>query len=62
VAVWAMLATIWAVGVPFYLRFLVALCQELRRVKVCYLVRIEPTASGVPVIELRRKPLRARAA
>jgi len=60
---WVMLATVWAVGVPFYLRFLVALCKEVRRVKVCYLVRLQPTVREVSVMEPRReKALRADAA
>ncbi len=62
-AAWVMLATVWTIGVPFYLRFLVALYKEIRHVKICYLVRIQPTASEVPLIEQRQeKILRARAA
>lgn len=62
-AVWVMLATFWIVGVPFYVRFLVALCGEIRHVKICYLVRIEPTTSEVALIKPRQeRTLRARAA
>jgi hypothetical protein len=62
-AAWVMLATVWTVGVPFYLRFLVALCKEFRHVKMCYLVRIQPTVSEVPLIEKKQeKMLGARAA
>ena len=61
--VWITLATVWTVGVPFYLRFLVAVCGELRRLKTCRLVRIQPAPSEVPVIELKqKKTLHARAA
>jgi len=61
--VWAGLATVWAVGVPFYLRFLVALFGELRRVRVGYLVRIQPATSEIPLVELgQKKTLHARAA
>jgi hypothetical protein len=62
-AAWVMLVTAWTVGVPFYLRFLVALCGELRRVKICRLVRLQTTPRELPLVELKQeKKLRARAA
>ena len=56
-AAWVMLATVWTVGVPFYLRFLVALYNEIRHVKICCLVRIQPTPSEVPLSEQRQKKI-----
>jgi uncharacterized protein (UPF0179 family) len=41
--VWFILTAICAVGVSFYLRYLVALCKECRFTRICYLVRLEPT-------------------
>jgi len=62
-AAWVILATVWTVGVPFYLRFLVALFREVRQVKICYLVRIQPAVREVPLIESKQeKMLHARAA
>lgn len=39
---WFILTAICAVGVSFYLRYLVALCKECRVTRVCYLIRMEP--------------------
>jgi len=41
---WFILTAICAVGVSFYLRYLVALCKECRFTRICYLVRLEPKA------------------
>jgi hypothetical protein len=41
---WFILTAICAVGVSFYLRFLVALCKEWRFTRICYLTRLEPKA------------------
>lgn len=62
-AAWMMLVTVWTVGIPFYLRFLVAVCGELRRLKICRLVRIQPIPRAVALIESEQeKTLHARAA
>jgi hypothetical protein len=60
---WFMLATVSAVGVPFYLRFLYALYKEAQHSTVCYLVRIHPTENEGSRIESKRgKTLPYRAA
>lgn len=41
---WFILTAICAVGVSFYLRYLVALCKEFRFTRICYLVCMEPKA------------------
>jgi hypothetical protein len=61
-AAWLILVVL-TLGVQFYIRFLVALCQEFRRMKIRYVIRIRPTLSRVPLSELKqKKQLRARAA
>jgi hypothetical protein len=58
-----MVATVWTIAVPFYLRFLVALFREVRRVKTCYLVRLQPAAREVSLVApAQEKALHARAA
>ena len=58
-----MLTAVLAVGVPFDLGFLVAICKELRRVRIGYLVRLQPAAGEASVIELKQERKRhARAA
>ena len=58
-----MLATVWTMAVPVYLRFLVALFREVRPVNTCYLVRLQPVTREVSVIEpTHEKALHARAA
>jgi hypothetical protein len=54
-AVWAILAIVGAVGVPFYLRFLIAMRGEWKRVQVFYLARIRPAVQEITVIEPKRK-------
>jgi len=50
-----MLATVWTIAVPFYLRFLAAVFKEVRRVRICYLVRLQPAVREVSVIECRHE-------
>jgi len=35
------ISTLCTLGVTFYLRFLIALCKECRRHRICYLVRLQ---------------------
>jgi hypothetical protein len=51
---WIVLA-ICAMALAFYVRFLVALCKELRYTRICYLVRIEPTTGEEPAVEPMRE-------
>jgi len=46
---------ICAVGVAFYLRFLIALWKESRHAWICYLVRLDPEAGANPVVPLLKK-------
>lgn len=41
---WFVMTAICALGILFYLRFLVALCKEYRFTRICYLVCLEPKA------------------
>jgi hypothetical protein len=50
-AVWVFLVTVCAVAIPFYLRFLVALCQEFRFARIGLLVRVKPTANDDSMVE-----------
>jgi hypothetical protein len=50
---WFVLATV-CIAVLFYVRFLVAICRECWRAKICYLARIEPAGNEIPVIEAKR--------
>jgi len=47
----AVLATVCAVGVPFYLRFLVALWKEAQHQKASNLVPIPLTANDISVLQ-----------
>jgi uncharacterized protein (UPF0179 family) len=38
----AAITALCAVSISFYLRFLIALCKECRRHRICYFVRLEP--------------------
>jgi hypothetical protein len=59
----AVFVTICAVAIPFYLRFLVAVFKECRYARICYLLRIEPTTHGEPVVEgMREESVSERAA
>ena len=46
------LASICAVAIAFYLRFLVALCSEYRFVRICYLACIQPAVVEGVVVEM----------
>lgn len=62
-AMWVVFATVCAVAVPFYVRFLVAMCREYRYARISYLVRIEPTAHEESVaVPTRRETMSERAA
>jgi hypothetical protein len=41
----AVITAVCSFGVAFYIRFLVALCQEWRHQRICYLVRLQPDSS-----------------
>ena len=56
----AILAIAALVGVPFYLRFLIALCGEYRAVRIRYLVRVQPAVVEIPLAD--RLPERVRRA
>jgi hypothetical protein len=57
------LASVCAVAIPFYVRFVVAMCTECRFAWIGYLVRIEPTANEPSVVEIRHEDeLSSRAA
>jgi hypothetical protein len=59
---WGLIFTV-CTALPFYLRFLIAICKECWHARICYLVRIEPTENRMPVVEAKRKPvMTARAA
>jgi hypothetical protein len=47
------LASICALAIAFYLRFLVALSGECHFARICYLVRIQPEAIELAVVEAR---------
>jgi hypothetical protein len=49
---WLTLASICAAAIPFYLRFLVALCKEYTFARNCYLVRIEPEVDQSPIDQM----------
>jgi hypothetical protein len=49
-AAWITFATVGVTGTIFYLRFLLALRGEWKRVSVCYLARIEPEPREIVVI------------
>jgi hypothetical protein len=53
-AMWFILTAICAVGVSFYLRYLVALCKECRFTRIRYLVRLEPKAHEGLMSEVAR--------
>ena len=48
---WVTLASICAAAIPFYLRFLVALCKECRFARICH-VRIEPADDESSIREM----------
>jgi hypothetical protein len=47
----AVMATVCAAGMAFYVRFLVALCTECVHRRICYLVRLEPRANQYSTLE-----------
>jgi hypothetical protein len=51
---WFILTAICAVGVSFYLRFLVALCEECRFTRIFHLVSLEPKAHEGLISEAAR--------
>jgi hypothetical protein len=60
---WFVLTAVCAVGVLFYLRFLIALCKECRFTRISYLVRLEPTVREESISETARgEPMSRRAA
>jgi len=50
-AAWVILAIVGAVGVPFYLRFLIAMRGEWTRVQIAYLARVRPAVQKIKVVE-----------
>jgi hypothetical protein len=48
----AVMGTVCAAGIAFYVRFLVALCTECLHRRICYLVRLEPARNEYPTLEL----------
>ncbi|MGB6473744.1 MAG: hypothetical protein WBF04_06645 [Candidatus Sulfotelmatobacter sp.] len=61
-AMWFVLTAICAMGILFYLRFLVALCKEYRFMRIGYLVRLEPTARQESMYEKARAEIGSRRA
>jgi hypothetical protein len=60
---WFILTAICAVGVSFYLRYLVALCKECHFTRVCCLVRLVPKAHhGLMAEAVRGETISRRAA
>lgn len=60
---WTIFLATCALGVPFYLWFLVAICKEFRGARVGCLVRIQPTSHEFASEESTRDQMpRARAA
>jgi hypothetical protein len=60
---WFILTAICAVGVSFYLRYLVALCKECRLTRIRYLLRLEPKAhEGLMSEAVRGETVSRRAA
>jgi hypothetical protein len=50
-------------AIPFYARFLIAICRERWHARICYLVRLECAENQIPAVEKRHEPvLEARAA
>jgi len=50
-------------AVPFYVRFLIAICRERWHARICYLVRLERAESEIPVVRERHESVvAARAA
>jgi hypothetical protein len=56
------LIAVCAVGVAFYLRFLIALCKEVFRTRICYLLRLEPDALKELNVEAERQETMLRRA
>ena len=56
------LTMVCGAGVAFYLRFLVALCKEVFRTRICYLVRLESSAQEQLIVETERKKITLRRA
>jgi hypothetical protein len=54
-AAWITFATVGVTGTIFYLRFLLALRGEWKRVSVCYLAHIEPAPREIVVIQPAHK-------
>lgn len=50
-------------AVPFYVRFLIAVCRERWHARICYLVLLEHGEHEIPVVEERHESVvEARAA
>jgi hypothetical protein len=59
----AVMGTVCAAGIAFYVRFLVAICTEFIHRRICYLVRLQSDSEEYPTLEpLERKKSIARAA
>ncbi len=54
--VMAAITTVFTLGVAFYVRFFIALCNESKRRWIGYLVRIEPGEEGSTEVDPQPKP------
>jgi hypothetical protein len=57
-AVWLLFTAVCAMGVAFYLRFLIALCKEVFHTRICYLVLLQPSTREERMSEVERKETR----
>jgi hypothetical protein len=49
-------------AVPFYVRFLIAICRERWHARICYLVRLEHAESKIPAVGERHESVIAAGA
>lgn len=42
-------------AIPFYVRFLIAICRERWHARICYLVRLESAENQIPAVEERHE-------
>jgi hypothetical protein len=56
--VWLVFTAVCAMGVAFYLRFLMALCKEGLHTRICYQVRLQPGTREEWMGEVERKETR----
>ena len=50
----AVMTALCTAGIAFYIRFLFALCKELKHRWICYLVRLQPDANEYLIPEPRK--------